>query len=339
MNLIAAKNLHQPGDWQAELADLVTDLDQLLALLDLRRADLTAAGLTPDPHPDFPLRVPRAFVQRMQPGDPRDPLLRQVLPLAAEQQLDPALHTDPLQEASATRSPGLIQKYQGRALLVAAPSCAVHCRYCFRRHFPYDAHQQSRQLPALEAIAADNSISELILSGGDPLMLKDALLASLLARAQAIPHLRRLRLHTRLPVVIPSRITPTLLEVLGSSRLPVVLVLHINHAREIDTQLGQAIAALRHTGITLLNQAVLLRGVNADADSLVALSEALFAHGVLPYYLHLPDQVQGTRHFLVSAAEGRALLAAISARLPGYLVPKLAQEVPGEAAKQVLSVN
>jgi EF-P beta-lysylation protein EpmB len=322
----------QSDAWTRELAMAVTDLDTLLAMLQLERIDLSV-----DDRPDFNLRVPRPFIARMQPGNPADPLLLQVLPLAAEREFRPGHVPDPLRESEATRGAGLIQKYAGRALLIAAPSCAVHCRYCFRRHFPYDDQYAGQALPGIDVIADDPSVREVILSGGDPLMLKDAALAKLVSRLEELPHVERLRIHTRLPVVIPARVTHELAALLVGSRLLTSLVLHVNHPQEIDADLRRALRLLKQRGVTLLNQSVLLRAVNADADTLIRLSEDLFACGVLPYYLHLPDPVAGTGHFHVSAAEGRALLAALAATLPGYLVPKLAREVPGAAAKLVFA--
>jgi L-lysine 2,3-aminomutase len=322
----------QSDAWTRDLAMAITDLDTLLAMLKLERVDLCV-----DDRPDFSLRVPRPFISRMRPGDPKDPLLLQVLPLAAEREFTPGHVPDPLRESEVTRGAGVIQKYAGRALLIAAPACAVHCRYCFRRHFPYDDQYPGQAFPGIDVIAADPAVREVILSGGDPLMLKDGALARLIARLEELPHVERLRIHTRLPVVIPARVTHALTELLVRGRLLTSLVLHVNHPQEIDADLRRALLRLKQRGVTLLNQSVLLRGVNADADTLVRLSEALFACGVLPYYLHLPDPVAGTGHFHVTEAEGRALLAALAATLPGYLVPKLAREIPGAAAKLVFA--
>jgi EF-P beta-lysylation protein EpmB len=284
--------------------------------------------------PDFPLRVPVSFIERMRHGDAADPLLRQVLPLACERHRAPGYHADPLEESSATRAPGIIQKYRGRVLLIAAPVCAVHCRYCFRRNFPYADHQHPVAFPSLTAIERDPSITEVILSGGDPLMLKDAPLRRLIERLDTIGHLRRLRIHTRVPVVIPERVTEDLITLLQGRRTRVSVVLHINHPNEIAGSFIDALTALERSGATLLNQSVLLAGVNDAADVLTELSERLFDHGVLPYYLHLPDRVIGTHHFDVTERTGRTLIAALRNRLPGYLVPRLVREVPGEGAKQ-----
>jgi EF-P beta-lysylation protein EpmB len=322
----------QSDAWTRELADAVTDVDELLALVGLDRSAVAV-----DPAPDFPLRVPRAFVARMQYRCPDDPLLRQVLPLADERAVSGGYTPDPLDEEGAARGTGILQKYAGRVLLITAPTCAVHCRYCFRRHFPYDAQYRGQAFPDLDAIAQDTSVHEVILSGGDPLMLRDEVLTRLLARLNAMPHLARLRIHTRLPVVIPARITRELTCLLADSRLPATFVIHVNHPQELDHVLTSALLTMKRAGVTLLNQSVLLRGVNDRAATLIALSERLHAAGVLPYYLHLPDAVAGTGHFDVCEQRGRALLRDVAHTLPGYLVPKLARELPGLGAKQVFA--
>jgi EF-P beta-lysylation protein EpmB len=327
--------LEQPS-WRAELARAVSDPAELVRLLDLDPALLPAARAAARA---FPLRVPRGFVARMRRGDGADPLLRQVLPLGAELEEHAGFSTDPTGDLAAASAPGLLTKYQGRALLVATGACAVHCRYCFRRHFPY-ADENPRAdgwRAALAAIQADPSIDEVILSGGDPLSLSDARLAELSAALAALPQLRRLRIHTRHPVVLPERVDDALLGWLAPLRLQKVVVLHANHAAELDAAVGAACARLRDAGATLLNQSVLLRGVNDDAGVLAALSERLFALGVLPYYLHQLDRVAGAAHFEVDDARALALHAELSARLPGYLVPRLVREVAGAPAKQALT--
>jgi EF-P beta-lysylation protein EpmB len=318
--------------WQVALQDAVRDPAELLALLGLGPEWLPGAQRAAGA---FPLRVPRGFVARMRRGDPHDPLLRQVLPLDAELQSVPGYGADPLGELAAMSEPGVLHKYEGRVLLVTTGACAVHCRYCFRRHFPYgEANPALGQWErALGHIAADASLGEVILSGGDPLALPDERLAGLARRLAAIPHLRRLRVHTRLPVVLPERVDAALLDWLCGTRLQPVLVIHANHPREIDTAVTEALRPLRERGVPLLNQAVLLRGVNDAADVLAGLSEALFAAGVLPYYLHLLDPVAGAAHFAVGEAEARRLHDALRAVLPGYLVPRLVREVPGAPSK------
>jgi EF-P beta-lysylation protein EpmB len=286
----------------------------------------------------FPLRVPRSFVAKMRRGDPRDPLLLQVLPLAAETRAVPGFVLDPVGELASRATQGVLHKYAGRALLISTGACAVHCRYCFRRHFPYE--QQSALAAgwegALHHLRSDASISEVILSGGDPLSLSDRRLQQLSDGIQAIPHIRRLRLHTRYPLVLPERVDRGLLEWLAGVRLQKIVIIHANHPRELDESTRQACRDLRDAGATLFNQAVLLAGVNDAVDTLAELSEALFACGVLPYYLHVLDRVQGAAHFEVSEPVALQLHAQLAARLPGYLVPKLVREVAGAPAKTQL---
>lgn len=287
----------------------------------------------------FRLRVPRSYVARIRHGDPNDPLLRQVLPIGAEL-ADAADYTaDPLGERAALRAPGLLQKYHGRALLITTSACAVHCRYCFRREFPYaeQTSETSRWSEALEEIASDTSIEEVILSGGDPLSLSDSRLAGLTDAIQRIPHVRRLRVHTRQPVVLPSRVDEGLTQWLTQLRLPVVFVLHVNHPNELDADVRAACALLHDSGVTLLNQTVLLRGVNDDAHILAELSRKLFEAGVLPYYLHVLDRVRGAAHFDVPEASARIIAGQLAALMPGYLVPRLAREIYGAPAKVTLS--
>jgi EF-P beta-lysylation protein EpmB len=306
------------------------------------RALLEALGLDPALRPaaeaaarQFALLVPRGYAALIRRGDPHDPLLHQVLPLGLELAEAPGYSIDPVRDAGARRAPGLLQKYAGRGLLVVTGACAIHCRYCFRRHFPYaeGALIHDRERTALKAVAGDPGISEVILSGGDPLMLDDGPLADLVHALEAIPYLRRLRLHTRLPVVLPSRVTSALCALLADSRLDVAVVVHANHARELGAETRAALVDLRAAGATLLNQSVLLRGVNDSVEALAGLSEALFADGVLPYYLNLLDRVAGAAHFEVSAARGMRLMEALRAQLPGYLVPRLVREIPGALSK------
>ncbi|WP_372696312.1 EF-P beta-lysylation protein EpmB [Immundisolibacter sp.] len=327
---------HPTVTWQQLLADAVSDPADLLQRLGLPAALLPAARRAAAL---FPLRVPLPYLARMRPNDPDDPLLRQVLPLDAECNRHTGYSTDPLAESAVQPVPGLLKKYHGRALLIATGACAVHCRYCFRRHFPYaDAHTGGSRLgPALAAIAADPSIGEVILSGGDPLTLSDRRLAELARHLADIDHVHTLRIHSRLPVVLPQRVDGELLTWLRRLPLRTVLVLHSNHPAELDDAVRAALAALAAAGVTLLNQAVLLRGVNDDADTLAALSTALHAAGALPYYLHLLDRVQGAAHFDVPQSRGEALIADLRGRLPGYLVPRLVRETPGADSKTVIT--
>ncbi|MDX1588168.1 MAG: EF-P beta-lysylation protein EpmB [Oleiphilaceae bacterium] len=338
--LIEARNLTGADTWQKTLAGAIRDPRQLLQALALPESLL--AGMEAG-HGRFPVRVPAPYLGRIRPGDPHDPLLRQVLPLMAETRNHSDLLADPLaeQDSGAALSPGLIRKYRSRALLIVSGACAINCRYCFRRHYPY-AEQQlvpSRQRQALERIREDSDINEVILSGGDPLTMNDRQLGPLARELAAMPQIRRLRIHTRLPVVIPQRVDQALLEWLSALSVPMVMVLHINHPREIDQAVREAMRRLRGAGVTLLNQSVLLRGVNDDADTLEALSEALFSAGILPYYLHGFDPVADAGHFDAGDDRGRELMRILLNRLPGFLVPKLVREVPGEDSKWPLDLG
>ncbi len=325
----------QPSAWQAELGAAITDPAELLVAVGLGEEWLPGARAAARL---FPLRVPRGFVARMRRGDPHDPLLRQVLPLGEECLTVPGYSADPVGDRTAMVAPGVLHKYEGRVLLTATGACAVHCRYCFRRHFDYananPAVDQWRG--ALDYLAANSTVSEVILSGGDPLSLSDRRLAELVSRLEAIPHIRRLRIHTRTPVVVPARVTDVLIASVRESRFAAVIVLHVNHPNEIDHDVRAAFARLRAAGVTLLNQSVLLRGVNDSVETLAQLSETLFEVGVLPYYLHLLDKVQGAAHFDVDETHARRLWGKLNARLPGYLVPRLVRETPGAAGKENL---
>jgi EF-P beta-lysylation protein EpmB len=318
--------------WQKLCREAIVDPRELLCLLGL---DGLAGQISDDAAKQFPLRVPRGFAARMRHGDAQDPLLRQVLPVIDEERVVPGFDFDAVGDAAAKGATGVIHKYDGRALLIATGSCAVHCRYCFRRHFPYGeetaAANQWRQ--ALDYLQADNSISEVLLSGGDPLSLSTAKLAELTDELRRLPHIRRLRLHTRLPVVLPERVDAPLLAWLRDLPWPVVIVIHANHGNELDGSVADAVTALRDAGATVLNQSVLLRGVNDHVDTLVTLSERLFGIGVLPYYLHQLDRVVGAAHFEVDDDRASELLDAVHGRLPGYLVPRLVREVAGAPGK------
>jgi EF-P beta-lysylation protein EpmB len=324
-----------PPRWQQLWREAVRDPRELLSLLGLAHL---AGQLSEDAARQFPLRVPRGFIDRMRHGDPHDPLLRQVLPLDDEDRIVPGFGLDAVGDTAARAASGVIRKYRGRALLVATGSCAIHCRYCFRRHFPYaeETAAAGGWRDAIGLVAADSSIDEVILSGGDPLSLATSKLAELTDALAAIPHLKRLRIHTRLPTVLPERVDAALLAWLGAMPWPVTMVVHVNHANEFDAKVDAALAGVRGTGATLLNQAVLLRGVNDTVDALADLSERSFASGVLPYYLHQLDRVAGTAHFEVDDARARGLHAALAARLSGYLVPRLVREVAGDPGKRVM---
>jgi EF-P beta-lysylation protein EpmB len=323
------------GGWQQAMRGAITDVDTLFDLLALPEryrepARRTAAG--------FGLRVPRGYVARMRRGDIDDPLLRQVLPIDAENDVVPGFDIDAVGDSDSALGDGVLHKYHGRALLVTTGACAVHCRYCFRRHFDYASqHAGARQgHAALDHIAADTSIREVILSGGDPLSLSNQRLAVIGAGLDDISHVTRLRIHTRTAVVLPERIDDAFVDWVAGRPQQCVIVIHANHAQELDEAVAQRMGRLREAGATLLNQAVLLRGVNDDAETLAALSERLFSIGVMPYYLHMLDRVAGTAHFEVDEAAAKQLMTDLAGQLPGYLVPRLARENAGEQAKQVL---
>ena len=359
------------GDWRRELTEAVRDGTELARRLGL--PDDVAA-----PSGDWPVLVPRPYLARIKPGDPRDPLLLQVLPQSEESLCPAGFSTDPLDEAAEAAIPGLLAKYQGRSLIVTTGQCAVHCRFCFRRHFPFaeaplssggntpeteprdstsgpnaslteprasangpcrdNAGPSSHShAPALAQIAADPTIHEAILSGGDPLMLDDEPLADLIRRLAQIDHLRRVRVHTRLPVVVPSRVTPSLVGLLRATRLSPRVVVHVNHPAEIDAAVARSFARLIDAGIPVMSQSVLLRGVNDDIETLAALFERLIDLRVMPYYLHQLDRVAGAAHFEVDESRGRELIDALRARLPGYAVPRYVREIPGNPYKSPLT--
>jgi EF-P beta-lysylation protein EpmB len=309
------------------MAAAIREPETLLRALDLS-LDLLPGALAGARK--FSLFVPLPYLERMIPGDPQDPLLRQVLPLEEETLLVPGYAVDPLEEEHSLMAPGLLQKYPGRALLVTTGVCAVHCRYCFRRHYPY---QEGAWKLGLEKLRGETHVEEVLLSGGDPLAMAPGIFRELILALDTIPHLQRLRVHTRLPIVLPARVDEELLELLGSLRLPIYLVVHANHARELSPGVALAAKALRGVGVILLNQSVLLRGVNDSLEALEDLSRGLVNLGIIPYYLHLLDPIQGAAHFEVSEERGRSLHAALRERLPGYGVPVLVREKPGAKSK------
>ncbi len=338
MTQIIPKNITAvEPNWQKELANAITRPEALLEYVHLDPAifkdDVKARRL-------FPMRVPLPFANRISKGDPNDPLLRQVLPLAEEfDQADGFVH-DPLQEQQ-NQQPGILHKYQSRVLLIVRGGCAVNCRYCFRRHFPYQENHLSKKdwEKAIGYIKQDKELNEVILSGGDPLMANDDFLSWLSAELATITHLKRLRIHTRLPVVLPNRINLEFLNWFANTRLKPIMVLHINHPNEIDVQLSQKLAELHKAGITLLNQAVLLKTINDDADVLEQLHEKLFDANVLPYYLHMLDKVQGAAHFDVSDERAREIMSDLIKRQPGFLVPKLVREIANQPGKTPLDLK
>ncbi|MDE9498817.1 EF-P beta-lysylation protein EpmB [Xenorhabdus bovienii] len=324
--------------WLKQLADVITDPDELLQLLSLNTHAMLKEGN--EAKRLFPLRVPRAFAARMKKGDPHDPLLLQVLTAREEFETHPGFSTDPLDEQRSA-VPGLLHKYRNRALLLVKGGCAVNCRYCFRRHFPYEDNKGNKnnwQL-ALDYIEQHPELDEIIFSGGDPLMAKDHELDWLMTRLESISHIKRLRIHTRLPVVIPDRITLSLCNRFSQSHLQIIMVTHINHANEIDNTFRDKMMWLKQAGVTLLNQSVMLRNVNDSADTLADLSNTLFDAGILPYYIHLLDKVQGAAHFLVGDEEAKAIMRELLTKISGYLVPCLTREIGGEPSKTPLDLG
>lgn len=322
--------------WQELLSNAISDPKTLMHMLEI---DWKPSSEVQQACNTFALKVPLPYLDKMEKGNLQDPLLRQILPLSEEMNQVPGYNNDPLAEQSSNPCEGLIHKYKGRVLLILTGACAVNCRYCFRRHFPY---QENRLGPAqwhniLDYLSSDSSIHEVIFSGGDPLATSDKRLHKMISDLEAIPHLKRLRIHSRLPIVIPQRITTDLCNILQQSRFDKALVLHSNHANEIDQQLARGIQQLKKADVTVLNQAVLLRGVNDSVAAQKSLSETLFSAGILPYYLFTLDPVAGAAHFNVPDNEALSLFANLQAELPGYLLPRLAREIPGKPSKTLLT--
>jgi len=330
---LSATPLAAPVRWQQRWREAIRDPRELLRQLGLDPAEL---GVSDEAAGQFAVRVPQGFAARMRHGDRHDPLLRQVLPITDELKVVPGFSLDAVGDGAAKKATGVIQKYRGRALLVTTGSCAINCRYCFRRHFDYGTENAAREgwRDAVEAIAQDPDIDEVILSGGDPLSLATHKLVELTQALKQIPHLRRLRIHSRLPVVLPERVDDELVQWIASLPWPVAFVIHANHANEFDASVDAAMARLRAAGATLLNQAVLLRGVNDSIEALQGLSERSFAAGVLPYYLYQVDRVEGVAHFEVADDTAKDLHAQLTACMSGYLVPKLVREISGDSSKR-----
>jgi len=330
-------HLCDENSWQKDLRQVITDPKKLLSLLDIDASDylqhFKAKKL-------FPVRVPLPFIKRMNKKDINDPLLKQVMPLSTEFVISEGFITDPLKEHD-TVAEGLLHKYKNRVLMIVKAGCAINCRYCFRRHFPYQENSPNKQRwqQALSYIAKHKDITEVIFSGGDPLMASDKHLAWLVEQIEAIDHVKRLRIHTRLPVVIPNRITDTLVNLLSQTRLKATMVLHINHSNEIDTDFANALEPLRAAHIPLFNQSVLLNGINDSAEILSQLSEDMFDIGIIPYYLHLFDPVQGAAHFDVNEEKAVKIVNEMLASLPGFLMPKLVREISGQANKTPINLT
>jgi len=321
--------------WQQQLASVIRNPFDLLKLLEL---DPTTVGLSNEALQQFPLRVTHSYLSRMKKGDPRDPLLLQILPHMAETQKILGYSSNPLQEKKFIPVPGLLHKYRTRVLWLTTSACAIHCRYCFRRAFPYDEHtlKQDEREAALSYIASHPEIYEVILSGGDPLAMKDDYLGNLIKQIARIEHITTIRLHTRFPIVLPDRITDTLLSALSATRLNVVMIVHCNHPQEIDDSVASALKKIQAKPIALLNQSVLLKDINDHAETLMQLSQELFRCGVLPYYLHLLDPIEGAAHFDISRTQAKILHQTLRDALPGYLVPRLVVEEPGKQSKTLL---
>ncbi|MBT8132565.1 MAG: EF-P beta-lysylation protein EpmB [Gammaproteobacteria bacterium] len=333
-NRPAQPELAKQDSWQSTMQQAVVSVDELLAILQLDRRQLPEL----DDSSPFPLRVPHPFISRMRVGDPADPLLLQVLPLGKENVVANGFINDPLAEAAATRGDGVVSKYHGRTLLVTTGACPVHCRYCFRRHFPYQEQALRGGIDAtIEKLTALDH-EEIILSGGDTLSLGNKRLSRLLDGLQRLPALERLRIHTRFPVIVPQRIDEELLALLANVPQPLVIVLHVNHAQELDDHVKTAVRAFRDINITVLNQSVLLAGINATVEAQIDLAGALWQTGVMPYYLHQLDPVAGAAHFEVCDQDALKIIAAMRRRLPGYLVPKLVREKAGATSKTPLTM-
>lgn len=322
--------------WSQHLSKALTSLPELIQHLALP-TNMVKDG--DEAQNTFKLLVPRPYLSRIERGNPLDPLLLQILPSAAEMRLVPGYTTDPLEEADHSPQKAIVHKYKRRLLVITTGTCAVNCRYCFRRHFPYGENQlaQAEWQSVIDYLKAHPEVNEVILSGGDPLMMKDALLADKIHKLEALPQIKRLRIHSRLPVVIPQRVCDEMLAWIKNSRLDIIMVWHINHANEVDEDVIHAAQQLKHAGVTLLNQGVLLKGINDSVKAQVDLSEAVFKAGLLPYYMFTLDPVEGAAHFDISVEQAQRLMGKVAAELPGYLVPRLAKEIPGKQAKTVFA--
>lgn len=321
------------SNWQTELATAFSKPADLLKYLRIDPSSFSHFAQL-----DFAMRVPLSYAACMEKGNLNDPLLKQVLPINDELTSPPDYQQDPVGDLSALTENCIIHKYHGRVLLICTGGCAINCRFCFRRNFPYADVQLNKQkeATALRYIQNNPSISEIILSGGDPLLLSNQRLKELIGKFCKISHLKRIRIHTRIPIVLPSRITDNLLAILQNSPLPIIIVCHCNHANELSKQVIETCLNLKHKNISLLNQSVLLKGINDNCQTLQQLSEQLFSSGILPYYLHLLDKAKGTAHFEVEQSDAIKIHQQLQAVLPGYLVPKLVKEQAGEMAKTLL---
>ena len=329
------ETVHFTKNWQQQLAEAFNNIEDLCHYLQLSSEQLPTSV---NAVKSFPIKVPVSFAASIEKGNPNDPLLRQVLPIKDELTVHPGFSNDPVGDLAAAPQTGVLHKYHGRVLFINAGSCAINCRYCFRRNFPYADSQLSKQHEnaGIQYLNEHTEVSEVILSGGDPLLLNDERLKNLIQKLNTVKHLKRIRIHTRLPIVLPARITEKLITSLTESTQQVVIVVHCNHANEINTRVINALALLRSSGINLFNQSVLLKGVNEHANILCDLSEKLFSNGVIPYYLHLLDKATGTGHFEVPETIAVELIKQMQLTLPGYLVPKLVKELAGALSKQTV---
>jgi len=336
---LKAHNKDQPAEdtWQYLLSHCLEDIDSLCAYLELDKSKLPFSSAADQ---SFALKVPLPYADRIEKGNHQDPLLLQILPDTQEMTHFPGFVTDPLQESSANHLKGLIHKYKNRVLLTLSGACAINCRYCFRRHFPYAQNSIDSQqwLQILEYIKNDENIEEVIFSGGDPLATSDKRLQRFVDDLADITHIQRLRIHTRLPIVIPQRVSDTLCQTLKQSRLHCIVVVHANHANEFDANVSTALSLLRQANVTVLNQAVLLKGINDSVATQKALHCASFNAGALPYYLFVLDPVQGAAHFDISDEDAQQLMRQVQAELSGYLLPRLAREIPNRASKTLLAI-
>lgn len=317
--------------WKQILRNNVTNLSELVEILEL--SDEQKSFLLEKPK--FALNIPRRLVDKMSKGTLDDPIFRQFVPLQKEQVSRLSFIKDPIGDCLSRKAPKLLHKYQGRVLLVCTSACAMHCRYCFRQHFDYDVSNKIFE-EELEVIRNDSSIHEVILSGGDPLSLDNRILSALISQISSIPHIKKVRFHSRFPVGIPERIDDSFLEILSTTPLQFVFVVHVNHSRELDKEVLTALKKLQCLGIPVLNQSVLLKGVNDSLEALMALSEKLTDHGIMPYYLHQLDRVEGASHFEVEEQKGKQLIAELGKCLPGYAVPRYVREIAGEPGKTPL---
>lgn len=319
-------------NWTQTLSNAIVDIKELLSILEINNENLLKKI---DNNSNFPLYIPKSFITRMEKGNPNDPLLKQVIPLLKERENVPGYVLDPLKELKIINKLGVLQKYSSRVLLIVTGRCGINCRYCFRRHFPYNhfALRPSYIENTMKLISSDKTINEIILSGGDPLILADSKLMKLIKYVASIPHINTLRIHTRLPIIIPERIQDNLINILIKTRLKIILVTHINHKNEIDHNVEIAMNKLKIAGVTLFNQSVLLKGINDNLHTLKELSYSLFNIGIIPYYIHFLDKVSGVAHFEVTERKAKILYKKLLCNLPGYLVPKLVKEIPNAKSK------